>query len=89
MRRRGDKKSLQEQLFRLREENDRLREIAYTVSDVEKLKQENKAMRLEMQKIAGGGLSSKMGSEDESRDDQSNVPTNFGEGYSIHDSLEN
>lgn len=38
------------QLFKLREENDRLRQIALSVDDVEKLKHENKMMRLEMQK---------------------------------------
>ena len=51
MRRKGDKQDLQQQLFRLREENDRLRQIALTVNDVERIKQENKKMRIEMQKI--------------------------------------
>lgn len=50
MKRKGDKNSLQVQLFKLREENDRLRQIALSVDDVEKLKHENKMMRLEMQK---------------------------------------
>jgi hypothetical protein len=41
----------------LREENDRLREIALSVEQVEQLKQENKLMRIEIQKIMvdGGG----------------------------------
>jgi hypothetical protein len=42
----------------LREENDRLREIALSVEQVEQLKQENKLMRIEIQKIMvdGGGV---------------------------------
>ncbi len=47
----GDKQSLQQQVFRLRAENDRLREIALSIEEVERLKQENKLMRIEMQKI--------------------------------------
>ena len=41
----------------MREENDRLREIALSVEQVEQLKQENKLMRIEIQKIMvdGGG----------------------------------
>ena len=47
----GDKQSLEQQVFRLRAENDRLREIALSIEEVERLKQENKQMRIEMQKI--------------------------------------
>ncbi|TNV86797.1 hypothetical protein FGO68_gene1664 [Halteria grandinella] len=67
MRRKGDKNSLQEQLFRLREENDRLRQIALSISDVEKLKQENKMMRLEMQKITNSSIDE----NDQNSDDES------------------
>ena len=49
MKRKGDKNSLQVELFKLKEENDRLRQIALSINDVEKLKQENKLMRIEMQ----------------------------------------
>ena len=40
----------------MRAENDRLREIALSIEEVEKLKQENKQMRIEMQKIMLEGM---------------------------------
>jgi len=55
-------------LFRLREENDRLRQIALSISDVERLKQENKMMRLEMQKIT----SSSIDENEQNSDEESN-----------------
>jgi len=49
MRRKGDQaKNIQMQLLQLKEENERLRTIAMSVADVEKLKQENKEMRIHL-----------------------------------------
>lgn len=47
----------------MREENDRLREIALSVEQVEQLKQENKLMRIEIQKIMVDGAG--VGDDDE------------------------
>eukprot|EP00347_Sterkiella_histriomuscorum_P010280 403376907 len=49
MRRKGDQVNIQQQVYQLKEENERLRAIAMSVSDVEKLKQENKEMRIHLQ----------------------------------------
>ena len=73
MRRKGvDKQDLQQQLFRLKEENDRLRELALTVNDVQRIKQENKKMRIEMQMIMNeSGMQAEMdGKGDEGEDEE-------------------
>jgi len=76
MRRKGvDKQDLQQQLFRLKEENDRLRELALTVNDVQRIKQENKKMRIEMQMIMNesgmqGDMAGKEEDEEEDEDDE-------------------
>ena len=51
MRRKGDAKNIQQQLLILKEENERLRTIAMSVTDVEQLKQENKEMRIHLQNM--------------------------------------
>jgi hypothetical protein len=53
----------------LKEENDRLRQIALSVQDVERLKQENKLMRLEIQKKHGNGIDAASLSDDEDSDE--------------------
>ena len=70
-RNRGDKQDLQSQLFRLKEENDRLRQIALTVEQVERIKQENKKMRIEMQKLMSetGLIQGGSNQEDEEEDE--------------------
>jgi hypothetical protein len=39
------------QLYILRDENERLRQMALNYDEIEKMKQENKEMRLELQKL--------------------------------------
>ena len=81
MRRKGlDKQDLQQQLFRLKEENDRLRELALTVNDVQRIKQENKKMRIEMQMIMSQsglqeGMDGKEDDEEEEDDEELGTPS--------------
>jgi hypothetical protein len=58
--------------LRLKEENDRLRELALTVNDVQRIKQENKKMRIEMQMIMNesGIQGDIVGKEDEEEDEE-------------------
>ncbi|CDW74044.1 kinesin motor domain containing protein [Stylonychia lemnae] len=51
MRRKGDQVNIHQQIYQLKEENERLRAMAMTVADVEQLKQENKEMRLHLQNL--------------------------------------
>ena len=51
LKRRGGANDVHQQLLQLKEENARLKEMANKVTEVERLKQENKLMRLELQKI--------------------------------------
>jgi hypothetical protein len=51
MKKKGNPKDLTTTLYHLKEENDRLREMAKESQYLEKLKQENKIMRLELQKM--------------------------------------
>ena len=51
IRRKGNKADIQTQLIDLKNENLKLREIASNAQEVERLKLENKIMRLELQKI--------------------------------------
>ena len=59
----------------MKEENDRLRQIALTVEQVERIKQENKKMRIEMQKLMSetglikGGSNQEDDEEDESEEE--------------------
>lgn len=39
------------QLYILRDENERLRQMALNYDEIEKMKQENKEMRLELQRL--------------------------------------
>ena len=45
------------QLYILKDENDRLRQIALNYDEIEKMKQENKEMRLELQKLKNVAMS--------------------------------
>lgn len=49
--RKGGVLDVQQQLLVLKEENTRLKDIATNIQTVEKLKHENKAMRLEIQEL--------------------------------------
>ncbi|CDW90867.1 kinesin motor domain containing protein [Stylonychia lemnae] len=54
IRRKGQNSDIQSQFLRLKEENLKLKEIAQNVDMVEKLKIENKLMRLELQRLKDG-----------------------------------
>ena len=49
MKRKGN--DLSQQLYILKDENERLRELALNYNDIERMKQENKQMRIELQKL--------------------------------------
>ena len=51
LKRKNNSKDLTHQLYTLKEENYRLREYALSFNEVEKMRQENKEMRLELQKM--------------------------------------
>eukprot|EP00347_Sterkiella_histriomuscorum_P005480 403356455 len=51
MKRKGGANELTTQLLQLKEENSKLKQIAGQISDVERLKQENKLMKIELQKL--------------------------------------
>lgn len=48
LKRKGDAVSVHQKLYFLKEENDRLRKMALSVADVEKIKEENKHIKLEL-----------------------------------------
>ena len=48
LRRKGGASDINQQLYALKEENARLKEMAGKISEVEKLKLENKMMKLEI-----------------------------------------
>ncbi len=45
------------QLYILKDENERLRQIALNYDEIERMKQENKEMRLELQKLKNVSMS--------------------------------
>lgn len=51
LRKKGKIEEVQQQLIKLQKENNRLKKIASNAEEVERLKLENKIMRLELQKI--------------------------------------
>lgn len=52
MKRKGvNPNDLSHQLYILKDENERLRQMALNYEDIEKMKEENKLMRLELQKL--------------------------------------
>jgi len=55
--RKGGVLDVHQQLLVLKEENSRLKDAAGKVSQVEKLKQENKIMRIELQEMRAQGMS--------------------------------
>lgn len=59
LRRRGGagQTQISQQLYILKGENERLRQMAMDYGDVERMKEENKQMRLELQKLKEGGNS--------------------------------
>ncbi len=58
MKRQGfNPKDVSHQLYILKDENERLRQMAMNYEDIEKMKQENKAMRLELQRLKQIGVS--------------------------------
>lgn len=62
LKRKGGKIDINQQLYILKDENERLRQIALQTNDVEKMKMENKQMRIELQKLRM--LTSEIGSQD-------------------------
>ena len=53
---------ISQQLYILKDENERLRQMAMNYDDIEKMKQENKDMRLELQKLRNNSASEFNGS---------------------------
>ena len=51
LRKKGQLGDMSTQLYILRDENERLRQIALNYDEIEKMKQENKEMRLELQRL--------------------------------------
>ena len=51
LRKKGQLGDMSTQLYILRDENERLRQIALNYDEIERMKQENKEMRLELQKL--------------------------------------
>jgi len=56
LRKKGDQVEISSVMYQLKEENQRLRQMALSANEVEKLKQENKLMRLEIQRLKQEGL---------------------------------
>lgn len=53
---------ISQQLYILKDENERLRQMALNYSEIEQMKQENKEMRLELQRLKNMAVSSYNGS---------------------------
>ena len=69
LRRKGGRHDFQGQLIMLKEENQKLKEIASNVQEVERLKFENKLMRLELQKLQiTGDIPVRSGDQERSTD---------------------
>lgn len=51
MKRKGGANELTTQLFQLKEENNKLKQLAGQVGEVQRLRQENKQMKIELQKM--------------------------------------
>lgn len=56
LKRKGNQKDISHQLYILKDENERLRQMAISNSEIEKMKLENKLMRLELQKFQGNSI---------------------------------
>ena len=64
LRKRGvaGKVDISQQLYILKDENERLRQMAMNYDDIERMKQENKEMRLELQRLKNMAVSEYNGS---------------------------
>lgn len=62
LRRKGAPGDLSQQLYLLKDENMRLREMAIDYEEVERMKRENKEMRLELQRLRNVAMSEFNGS---------------------------
>jgi hypothetical protein len=66
----GGQKDISKQLFILKDENERLRQMAMNYDEIERMKQENKEMRLELQRLKNLAIS-------EYNDQHSTSPKSF------------
>lgn len=62
MKKRGKPGEISQQLFILKDENERLKQMALNYDEIERMKQENKEMRLELQRLKNLAMSEFNGS---------------------------
>ena len=65
MRKKGNMGDISQQLYILKDENERLRQMAMNYDEIERMKQENKQMRLELQKLKNLAISEFNGSNND------------------------